>query len=233
MAYYLYNSRHLYKCNERTLNNWSSNYSVIMWCVMIPSFIFAVMLTFSFRLIETFLSANKKKYTVYCWGALVIALSFIIKENYVFRLPQNIVMMLPSLFINLILVCIISKYSGFCPESTFDRINFIITYPILEEIAFRGLILANLAKYAVLTKFYCIPFIMSLSLAAVISAFLFAVHLQFHKLDMQNIRFMIFAFVGGLFFGVIAQETQSIALTIPLHIVFNGSATYYSGTRQS
>ncbi|OMD37274.1 hypothetical protein [Paenibacillus borealis] len=51
--------------------------------------------------------------------------------------------------------------------------------------------------------------------------------MQYYKLNSQSIRFMIFAFAGGLFFGLIAQVTESIALTVPLHIAFNGSAAFY------
>lgn len=199
--------------------------------LILSSIIIAVLLSFSFKIIERIvglLYRQHLRFTLYYWGIVVVAASFWLKGNYVYSLPVNLYRVLPMFLILLIANCLISRSSGYSPEGRFNRINFVITYPVLEEIAFRGLALPVLARHHSLGQFHHTP-VIELSLAVIITAALFAVsHLQYYKLNSQSVRFMIFAFSGGLFFGQIAQVTGSIVLTIPLHIAFNGSAALYA-----
>lgn len=159
----------------------------------------------------------------------MIGVSMLLNDIYVYNLPREVPEVLSMFLMILIINVFISKASGYSPIGTFDRINFVLAYPVIEEITFRGLVLPVLVKHPVLAEFHHIPNITSTSLGIVITAFLFAVsHLQYYKLNSQSVRFMIFALIGGLVFGLIAQITESIVLTIPLHIAFNGSAAYYA-----
>lgn len=198
---------------------------------MLWSVIIAILLAFSFAIVQKVIGLIYKqhlRFSVYYWGMIVMAMSFLLKDNYVYSLPKNLSMVLPLFLILLMVNCLISRSSGYSPEGRFDRFNFVIIYPVLEEITFRGLALPVLSRHQSLGQFHHTP-VIELSFAVVITAVLFAVsHLQYYKLNSQSIRFMTFAFTGGLFFGLIAQVTESVVLTIPLHIAFNGSAALYA-----
>ncbi|MHA6530982.1 CPBP family glutamic-type intramembrane protease [Paenibacillus sp. BAC0078] len=53
--------------------------------------------------------------------------------------------------------------------------NFVLVFPIMEEIAFRGLVLPVLARHNVLEQGLQVFYIFSVSFAVIITAFLFAV----------------------------------------------------------
>ncbi|WP_342481929.1 CPBP family intramembrane glutamic endopeptidase [Paenibacillus sp. FSL L8-0340] len=198
---------------------------------MLWSLFIAILLSFSFRIVQRVVGLIYKqhlRFSVYYWGIMVIIASLLIKNTYVYSFPKNLSTVLPLFFIILIVNCLISRSSGYSPAGRFDRFNFVIIYPVLEEIAFRGLAQPVLTRHHSLGQIHHTP-VIELSFAVVITAALFAVsHLQYYKLNSQSIRFMIFAFAGGLFFGLITQMTESIMLTIPLHIAFNGSAAFYA-----
>ncbi|WP_162848413.1 CPBP family intramembrane glutamic endopeptidase [Paenibacillus nanensis] len=68
---------------------------------------------------------------------------------------------------------------------------------------------------------------MPITLPVLITAVLFAIcHLQYYRLSTQSIRFMIFAFLGGILLGAMAEMTESILFSVILHLVFNISAVY-------
>lgn len=204
--------------------------------LMLGALLAAVLISFSFKIVEWITGLFDKRflrYTIYTWGILLIAASLFIKENYVFHLPRNILTVLPLCLIILLINLLISRQSGYSPVGLFNCINFVITYPVFEEIAFRGLILPILVRHQSLGERFALELgnglFPKLSLAVIITAVLFAVsHLQYYKLNAESIRFMLFAVSGGLFFGVIAQATESILLTIPLHMAFNASAALYA-----
>ncbi|CAH1208697.1 hypothetical protein PAECIP111892_03161 [Paenibacillus auburnensis] len=204
--------------------------------LMLGALIAAVLISFSFKIVEWITGLFDKRfmrYTIYIWGFLLIAASLFIKENYVFHLPRNILTVLPLCLVILPINLLISRRSGYSPIGLFNRINFVITYPVFEEISFRGLILPILVRHQSLGEKFTLELgnglFPNLSLAVIITAVLFAVsHLQYYKLNAESTRFMLFAVSGGLFFGVIAQATESILLTILLHIAFNGSAALYA-----
>ncbi|WP_082112479.1 CPBP family intramembrane glutamic endopeptidase [Paenibacillus sp. DMB20] len=126
----------------------------------------------------------------------------------------------------------LSRFSGYDPIGKFNIVNFVIIYPIIEEFIFRGLILSNLNPYLsseVLLELLYMP----VTLSVVITALLFAVsHLQYYRLSRQSIRYMCFAFIGGIFFGAMADMTQSIWLSCLLHIEFNVLAVYFGKKTQ-
>lgn len=204
--------------------------------LMLGALLAAVLISFLFKIVEWITGLFDKRflrYTIYYWGILLIAASLLIKKNYVFHLPRNILTVLPLCLIILFINLLISRRSGYSPAGLFNRINFVITYPVFEEIAFRGLILPILVRHQSLGEKFTLELgnglFPKLSLAVIITAVLFAVsHLQYYKLNAESIRFMLFAVSGGLFFGVIAQATESIILTTPLHMAFNGSAALYA-----
>ncbi|GIN72731.1 hypothetical protein J14TS2_32060 [Bacillus sp. J14TS2] len=125
----------------------------------------------------------------------------------------------------------IAKYSGYQPIGRYHVLNFVIFYPIFEEVIFRGLILPLLNKsfqYTLIEIAY-----LPVSISVIISAVLFSIaHLQYYKLNRLSIRYMFFAFIGGLLFGAITDYTESIILSVLLHIEFNLLAACYAFKQQ-
>lgn len=80
-----------------------------------------------------------------------------------------------------------------------------ILVPVMEEFAFRGVLMSSLKKYG--TGF-----------AIVASALIFAmVHLDFSN--------VIFALIAGLVFGFLYAKTENLWVTIAIHAINNGIAT--------
>ena len=204
--------------------------------LLLGSLLTATLIAFSFKIVERIVTLFDKRhipFTIYYWGILLIGASLLIKDNYVYQLPGNFTAVLPLCLIILLINLLISRRSGYSPIGLFNTINFVITYPVFEEIAFRGLALPILVRHERLGEPFALELgygiIPQLSLAVIITAVLFAVsHLQYYKLNAESIRFMVFALTGVLFFGLIAQATESILLTLPLHIAFNSSAALYA-----
>lgn len=199
--------------------------------LLLESCVIAVLLSFSYKIFEKVLgivSKQQERFTIYYWGVPMIGVSVLWKNSYTFNIPQNMTRMLPLFFVILLVNLLISRSSGYSPKGIFNTINFILFFPLLEEIAFRGLVLPILARHPALGQLHSNS-IIDVSWAILLTSLLFAVsHLQYYRLNRESVRFMLFAFSGGIFFGLIAQVTGSILLTIPLHIAFNGSAVLYA-----
>ena len=187
--------------------------------------IISLLLTFSYKLIDILimktLLKRMEKYTVLVWAIITIVLLPLFNMEYIFTTPINYHKAVP-IFVVLILVYIVSaRFSGYNPRGKYNITNFIITYPIIEEIIFRGLILPNLKQFFGSTEVIQV-FNMSVTIPVIVSAILFAIcHLQYYKLSALSIRFMIIAFLGGIFLGAMTEMTQSILLALILHITFN------------
>lgn len=191
----------------------------------------SLLLTFSYKIVEISIkifSSRMVKYSLYFWAGIILILVPFFKWNYIYSSPSNITKVMPVFLILLFANYIVSRYSGYSPVGRFNTINFIIVFPIIEETVFRGLILPYLNQY--LTTSELIEFIyLPVSYPVIISALLFAIcHLQYYKLSRQSTRFMVFAFVGGITFGGIANITHSILLTCLIHIEFNFFAFYFA-----
>ncbi|MEK3834040.1 CPBP family intramembrane glutamic endopeptidase [Paenibacillus sp. FSL R7-0128] len=199
--------------------------------LLLGSCVIAVLLSFSYRIFERILgviSKPQERYTIYYWGAAMIGGSVLWSNSYTFSATQHVMRVLPLFLIILLVNLIISRSSGYNPVGTYNTVNFVLCFPIFEEIAFRGLILPILARHPVLGQLHSTS-IIDVSGAILLTSLLFAVsHLQYYKLNRESVRFMLFAFSGGIFFGLFAQVTESLLLTIPLHIAFNGSAVWYA-----
>lgn len=199
--------------------------------LLLESCVIAVLLSFSYRIFEGILGVISKpqaRFTIYYWGAAMIGGSLLWSNSYTFNTPQDVMKVLPLFLIILLVNLIISRSSGYNPAGTYNTVNFVLCFPIFEEIAFRGLVLPILAQHPGLGQLHSNSLI-DVSGAILLTAFLFAVsHLQYYKLNRESIRFMVFALSGGIFFGLFAQVTESLLLTIPLHIAFNGSAVLYA-----
>jgi len=192
----------------------------------------SLLLAFSYKIVEYTLTLLRVKQrpgtTLYAWVAIILLLIPFFKEHIIFNAPVNIMAAVLGVVIVFIVNALIARYSGYNPVGTFNILNFAITYPIIEEIIFRGMMLPYLNEALHASPFIELLFF-PISLSVIITAFLFAIsHLQYYKLSPQSIRFMIFAFSGGIFFGAIADLTQSIALTVLLHIEFNSLAIYFA-----
>ncbi|MEK4854095.1 CPBP family intramembrane glutamic endopeptidase [Paenibacillus sp. FSL H7-0756] len=189
----------------------------------------AVLLSFSYRIIERIIGLISKaqmRYTIYYWGAAMIGGSLLWSNGYTFNAPQDVMRVLPLFLIILLVNLIISRSSGYNPAGTYNTVNFVLCFPIFEEIAFRGLVLPILAQHPGLGQLHATG-IIDISGAILLTAFLFAVsHLQYYRLNRESVRFMLFALSGGIFFGLFAQVTESLLLTVPLHIAFNTSAVW-------
>lgn len=192
----------------------------------------SLFLTFSYKLVDTCVRitspSSKRKYTVFVW-AMIILISFpFFNDKYLFKMPIHYEKALP-IFGFLILVYIVSsRFSGYNPIGKYNIVNFIITYPIIEEIIFRGLILPILEQVFVSSEIIQILY-MSVTTPVIVSAILFAIcHLLYYKLSAQSIRFIINAFLGGILLGAITVMTQSILFALILHIVFNSFSVIFA-----
>lgn len=214
------------------MDEYRGEYSKVMSQMMI--IVLVMVLTFSYAIINGILSNITKavgKYSIYIWGVLAISAAFLVQDNFVYKLPvmdrRVVFVSFAIIFVNIF----IAKYSGYKPVGKYNFINFVIFYPIFEEVIFRGLVLPllnNSFQYVVIEIAY-----LPVTIAVIISAFLFSIaHLQYYKLDKSSVRYMCFAFVGGILFGAIADYTQSIVIPVLLHIGFNLLSAYYSIKQQ-
>ncbi|CAM3540309.1 CPBP family intramembrane glutamic endopeptidase [Marinicrinis lubricantis] len=201
----------------------------------IGTILLAVLLTFSHSIIKGIAAkvaqalGNRQasRYFVYIWGIAAIAAALFMQNNFVYRLPTvDRTVILAALTIAIVNL-FVAKYSGYRPVGRLNVINFIVFYPIFEEVVFRGLILPVLNEifpYAFMEIAY-----LPVSFSVIISAFLFAIaHFQYYQFGRLSIRYMSFAFIGGIFFGAIANVTQSILIPVLLHIEYNLLSACYS-----
>lgn len=143
-------------------------------------------------------------------------------------MPIHFAKALPILGFLILVYIVSSRFSGYNPIGKYNSINFIITYPIIEEIIFRGLILPYLKEFFVSSEIIQV-FSMSVTTPVILSAILFAIcHLQYYKLSAQSIRFIIIAFLGGILLGAMTELTQSIWFALILHIVFNSFSVIFA-----
>lgn len=167
------------------------------------------------------------RFSFFIWGVIIIALFPFIKGSYT-KFPVYNDEVIFSIGFVAILFIISAFFSGYKPYGKTNIIIFTMICPIIEEIIFRGIILphyTNVLGSEVLFELMNLP----ITLSIIISAFLFAIcHLQYYKYSSLTLRYMIFAFIGGLLLGGIAHLTQSILLTIALHLLSNFTAMAYA-----
>ncbi|MGN5651902.1 lysostaphin resistance A-like protein [Bacillus sp. Brlt_9] len=200
------------------------------------SLVFAVLLAFSYKIVDITVRVviRKKLYRkikneiIYIWGTLLTIISYFYEDNYVFRLPIHYESMVVLILIAVITNIFISRYSGYNPSGKKNILNFVIMYPIFEEVIFRGMIIPILNNSFSTHPFFEIAYI-PVTLPILISSFLFAVsHLQYYRFNQTSIKFMLFAFLGGIIYGMITDSSLSIVFPILLHIEFNLLSVYYS-----
>lgn len=200
------------------------------------SLILAVLLAFSYKIVDItvgFLIGRTmyrkiEKEIIYIWGILLTVSIYFFEDNYVFRLPIHYKQIVLLILIVAITNIFISRYSGYKPRGKKNILNFVIMYPIFEEVLFRGLILPiinnSFPTYSLIEIFYT-----PVTVPILISSFLFAIaHLQYYSFNKSSIKFMLFAFSGGIIFGIITDYSLSIVFSIFLHVEFNFFAAYYS-----
>ncbi|EPY10594.1 CPBP family intramembrane glutamic endopeptidase [Paenibacillus alvei] len=200
----------------------------------------SLLLTFSFIIVQSILKVvtrvDVEKSTIIFWGMTVIVVSVIslwYGEQYIYKIPERVMPVMTLFFIVAIVNVFLAQRSGYRPIGIYDTIHFCLTYPLLEEMVFRGLVLPLLSSSMPTSSSFTIMGL-SVTPAVLITAFLFAIcHLQYYRLSRMSIRFMLFAFFGGIFFGIIADHTHSIWLPLMLHIEFNVLSVYFSGRRMS
>ncbi|PEU98204.1 CPBP family intramembrane metalloprotease [Bacillus thuringiensis] len=196
----------------------------------------AVLLAFSYKIVDITVGViiGKTLYRkienviIYIWGTLLTIISYFYEDNYVFRLPIHYESIIVLILIALITNIVISRYSGYNPIGEKNILNFVIMYPIFEEVIFRGMIIPILNNAFSIFSNFEIAYI-PVTLPILISSFLFAVsHLQYYKFNQTSIKFMLFAFLGGIIHGMITNSSLSIVFPILLHIEFNLLSVYYS-----
>ncbi|GIP18103.1 hypothetical protein J40TS1_37450 [Paenibacillus montaniterrae] len=191
----------------------------------------SVLLTFSYKLVDVLIKKRLKgmeKHTVLVWAVLIIVVTPFFKAGYVFEMPTSYEKAIPIFGAVALVNIAAARFSGYNPKGKYNITNFIVTYPIIEEIIFRGLLLPNLklvfTSVEVIQLFY-----MPVTVPVIISALLFAIcHLQYYKLSAQCIRFIVIAFFGGIILGAITELTQSILFALVLHIIFNGFSVIFA-----
>ncbi|HDR7261383.1 TPA: CPBP family intramembrane metalloprotease, partial [Bacillus paranthracis] len=180
--------------------------------------VFAVLLAFSYKIVDITVGIiiGKTLYRkieneiIYIWGTILTIISYFYVDNYVFRLPIHYESIVVLILIALITNIVISRYSGYNPIGKKNILNFVIMYPIFEEVIFRGMIIPILNNAFPILSNFEIAYI-PVTLPILISSFLFAVsHLQYYKFNQTSIKFMLFAFLGGIIHGMITDSTLSI-----------------------
>ncbi|PFC86727.1 CPBP family intramembrane metalloprotease [Bacillus anthracis] len=198
--------------------------------------VLAVLLAFSYKIVDTTVGIiiGKTLYRkieneiIYIWGTILTIISYFYEDNYVFRLLIHYESIVVLILIALITNIVISRYSGYNPIGKKNILNFVIMYPIFEEVIFRGMIIPILNNAFPIFSNFEIAYI-PVTLPILISSFLFAVsHLQYYKFNQTSIKFMLFAFLGGIIHGMITDSTLSIVFPILLHIEFNFLSVYYA-----
>ncbi|MGE1009884.1 CPBP family intramembrane glutamic endopeptidase [Bacillus cereus] len=197
--------------------------------------VLAVLLAFSYKIVDITVGIiiGKIRYQkieneiIYIWGTLLTIISYFYEDNYVFRLPIHYESIVLLILIALITNIFISRYSGYNPSGKKNILNFVIMYPIFEEVIFRGMIIPILNNGFSIFSYFEIAYI-PVTLPILISSFLFAIsHLQYYKFNQTSIKFMLFAFLGGIIHGMITDFSLSIVFPILLHIEFNLLSVYY------
>ena len=129
-------------------------------------------------------------------GTILTIISYFYEDNYVFHLPIHYESIVVLILIASITNIVISRYSGYNPIGKKNILNFVIMYPIFEEVIFRGMIIPILNNAFSIFSNFEIAYI-PVTLPILISSFLFAVsHLQYYKFNQTSIKFMLFAFLG-------------------------------------
>ncbi|GAF15534.1 CAAX amino terminal protease family protein [Bacillus sp. JCM 19046] len=201
--------------------------------------IVVLLLTCSYKLVSVLVQMFDKKglrerqrdATIYLWALLVFGIAFVYRYDTVFAWPSNIQKIVPILLVGVFINLLYSNYSGYEPSGKKNILHFVIVFPIIEEMVFRGLILPILNR--ALPPFFDFElFYLPMTLPIVLSAFLFAVaHLQYYQLNQTSVKYMLFAFSGGIVFAQITELSQSILFALLLHIQFNFFAYYYSSKK--
>ncbi|MCM3734363.1 CPBP family intramembrane metalloprotease [Bacillus cytotoxicus] len=198
--------------------------------------VLAVLLAFSYKIVDITvrvimgrtLYRKIENEIIYIWGILLTVISYFYEDNYVFRLPIHYEPTVLLILIAAITNIFISRYSGYKPIGKKNILNFVIMYPIFEEVIFRGMIIPVLNNSFSIYPIFEIAYI-PLTVPILISSFLFAVaHLQYYSFNKTSIKFMLFAFVGGITFGAITDYSLSIVFPLLLHVEFNLLSAYYS-----
>ncbi|MFJ8530375.1 lysostaphin resistance A-like protein [Bacillus sp. NPDC094106] len=198
--------------------------------------VFAVLLAFSYKIVDITVGViigrtlyrKIENEIIYIWGTLLTVIIYFYEDNYVFRLPIHYESIVLLILIAAITNIFISRYSGYKPSGKKNILNFVIMYPIFEEVIFRGMIIPMLNNSFPIYPLYEI-FYIPVTVQILISSFLFAVaHLQYYSFNQTSIKFMLFAFLGGIIFGMITDYSLSIVFSIFLHVEFNLLSVYYS-----
>ncbi|MFJ8456148.1 CPBP family intramembrane glutamic endopeptidase [Bacillus paramycoides] len=198
--------------------------------------VLAVLLAFSYKIVDITvgiiigrtLYRKIENEIIYIWGTLLTVIGYFYEDNYVFHLPIHYEPIVLLILIAAITNIFISRYSGYNPIGKKNILNFVIMYPIFEEVIFRGMIIPILNNSFSIYPFYEIAYI-PITVPILISSFLFAVaHLQYYSFNQTSIKFMLFAFLGGIIYGMITDYSLSIIFSIFLHVEFNLLSVYYS-----
>lgn len=198
--------------------------------------VLAVLLAFSYKIVDITVGViigrtlyqKIENEIIYIWGTLLTIIIYFYEDNYVFRLPIHYEPTVLLILIAAITNIFISRYSGYKPSGKKNILNFVIMYPVFEEVIFRGMIIPILNNSFPIYPLYEIAYI-PVTVPILISSFLFAVaHLQYYSFNQTSIKFMLFAFFGGIIFGMITDYSLSIVFSIFLHVEFNLLSVYYS-----
>ncbi|PFM64719.1 CPBP family intramembrane metalloprotease [Bacillus cereus] len=198
--------------------------------------VLAVLLAFSYKIVDITvgiiigrtLYRKIENEIIYIWGTLLTVIGYFYEDNYVFHLPIHYEPIVLLILIAAITNIFISRYPGYNPIGKKNILNFVIMYPIFEEVIFRGMIIPILNNSFPIYSFYEIAYI-PITVPILISSFLFAVaHLQYYSFNQTSIKFMLFAFLGGIIYGMITDYSLSIVFSIFLHVEFNLLSVYYS-----
>ncbi|MCM3204762.1 MULTISPECIES: CPBP family intramembrane glutamic endopeptidase [Paenibacillus] len=195
-------------------------------------FCLSLLLAFSHKLVEVVIRKlpfrNLDKHAVLLWAVMIGLLIPFFHNEYVFKIPIHFGEALPIFGFLVIANVIAARFSGYNPIGSYNIINFVLTYPIVEEIIYRGLILPNIEPLFGSSKLMDI-FYMPVTIPVIITAVLFAIcHLQYYNLSSESIRFMIFACIGGIVLGSMTLMTESIVFALGLHMIFNSCSVLYS-----
>ncbi|MBU5591315.1 CPBP family intramembrane metalloprotease [Clostridium sp. MSJ-4] len=159
----------------------------------------------------------------YSWGLVLLIIYLIIRPmDYITKIPINNILgisFIISFSVVTIFICI-KDPNVYYPRKNnkLKCFHYGVIQPILEEVAFRGLILPMTIYLSGNNT----------SLIILLNSFIFMFfHLNYWSLEKKHKKLFINFFMLGLFFNYIAIGTQSIFYGVLCHIIVNGGNTLY------
>lgn len=157
-----------------------------------------------------------KSVLYYIWGAAVIIAAFIVPENYILIIPRDIstgvfFLVLSGIYLHIICAEDMVEYYP-RKENKVEYFNFVVAKPIMEEVAFRGIILP------ITMIFFDDITIIIIALNALIYTIF---NFSYIKPEVNNNKRLVMVFILGAMSTYFALALHSILFACLAHILIN------------